>query len=484
MITDQSGFAKLLYSDQIPSGVGACMQLLYDPKRWVKAASPIFDVDPARLTAPKGHVAIHVVSLGDFETYGANRNADTFPKQACAERHGTFVKHGHVYRGHNNRDPANALGKIAASAYNAPMGRIELMLHVDEKKASDELHTLATTGEHPFSMACKVPNDRCTVCNNLRKSAADPNQCSHIRDHLGEVWEDGTLVATHNDEPVWFDQSFVKRGADRLSWNLSKVASTGVMDGVKQAECAGIWTPDALYAAVPGYAQKCALVTKLAGYEALFSRLATAGRCNTHYERYLWNMPKAAAWDLPDDVIDDLRRDSPEDVLGKLAQHGVILSAPAFFKFAMGADYGAIKDSIGDILAHVRSGLYSNLYKQGGYQRVCRNTYFDVDADRAALYGMGEHGSASYAAVVKTASAGSFVGHDVDQRIIEATVHGRQPVCNVLTFSKSAGVEGVHRGAEIYAAYKLSALDAVMSCHDGENKDRLLALAAAQNMVQ
>ena len=136
-----TGLRKLLFSDQAPAAAGVGMQLIEDPDKLVKKAAAVFDVS-AELRPPKGFVGIHTVALGDWETYGMNRNGDTFPKKACIAYHHTFVKHGHVYRNHKNHDPKYAIGRIVASAYNEPMGRIELLTHVDEKLAQDELHKL------------------------------------------------------------------------------------------------------------------------------------------------------------------------------------------------------------------------------------------------------------------------------------------------------------------------------------------------------
>ena len=163
---------KLIYSDQLPNDLDRRMTMIEDPEKFAKKASVSFDFPSEALRPPKGYVGIHTVALGDWEHYGMNRNGDAFTKDACQKYHHTFVKHGHVFRNHDNKDPKNAIGKIAASVYNEPMGRIELVIWADEKKAAPELHKLAKEGTHSFSMACTVPNDRCFTKGTLVLTSA------------------------------------------------------------------------------------------------------------------------------------------------------------------------------------------------------------------------------------------------------------------------------------------------------------------------
>ena len=480
----EEGLRKLIFSDEVADKVGARMMLVEDLQTLRKSASTIFEgMSYDQLKPDKDHIGIHVVALGDFEHYGMNRNGDGFPKKACVERHHTFVDHGAVFIGHNNRDRAEAVGRIVKSAYNEPMGRIELFLHVHKQKAQPELHKLATDGESAYSMACRVPFDRCTVpgCGQLRKSAADPNQCWHVRDHLGETWADGTVVATQNDIHTWFDMSFVKRPADRIAWNL-KVAMHGVLDSVKQAEAHDLWVPDSLECAIPGYQRKLELLKKLAQWEARYMQLATT-KTAASIDRYHLALAKAAYSNVDDATIDEFRKAIPEDALREFAQRGVVLSAPAFFKFALGMQYGELADEMPAILRDASTAVCSKLLKQGNYQHVCRNTYFDVrDA-----YHVAWTGGADLRKVASDTIARSFSVLDpfTGQRVIDATIVGVQPTFGAMSLDKNAGAYGtVHHGAEIYTAYKLSALDAVLKLHKQANEDKLLALAAVQNLVR
>ena len=101
--------------------------------------------------------------MGDGETYGQNRNGDYWPKEANSKYHDTFVKKGHFFREHNNRDPKEAIGIVKASAHNSDMSRIELVIHGDKKKAEEE-YELAKEGKAlSFSMSARVPYDICNA---------------------------------------------------------------------------------------------------------------------------------------------------------------------------------------------------------------------------------------------------------------------------------------------------------------------------------
>ena len=471
-----TGMVKLMFSDQVPEAVEAGVRMMEDSPALRKQASVTFDCSSDELKPDKNHVGLHLVALGDFEHYGFNRNFDSFPKKACAERHGTFVSHGAVFEHHKNRDRDKNMGTIVKSAYNEPMGRIELFIHAHRDKAAEHLDRLEKTGEVSVSMACKVPYDICSICENKRKSSSDPKQCSHIRDEFGKVAADGTVTGTHNDKPTWFDISFVGRPADRIAWNLKTASAAGAANSsVIAAEASGIWVPDDLQVDIPHYSEKLAMLKKLSAREAAYLRVAESG-AKTAEDRYYSELLKSAVCSIPDAAIDLLRSEKPDDVLRKLAACGVVMDVDSFFKYAFGADYGDVADAMPAIRRDVNGPLFTRLYKSGAYQKVCRNNYFDVDTDDTLLYGLNrlrcEEG-------VKIASSiCSFDRESVRNRIVDSTVQGMRPLVKSGSGVDSEAPSG---GACVYAAYKLSALRSVSGC--GEDSDRNVALAIAQNMV-
>lgn len=476
-----SGMTKLILSNSVPDAVQAGMRLVEDPKVLEKSASTIFGMDYEDMKPDKDHVGIHLVGLGDFETYGSNRNADAFPKFACAKYHDTFVKHGHVYRHHRNKDPKKALGQIVKSAYNENMGRVELFIHAHKEKARDELHKLASEGTSSFSMACRVPYDRCNICGTLRKTASDPNQCDHVRHSLGDVRRDGSMVCVHNDKPTFFDISFVNRPADRIAWDL-KVASASDIDSVKLAEVEGIWVPDSIAMASDYARERFTLMQKLADAQNWY---AAPGHLKTAAERRMWELRKAASVELSDSEIDMLRTLDPADLMAKLARNGIILSAPQFFKYAFGPDGGEIAGVLPEVLDYIEDGMFRNLVKSGNHQRACTDTYFSVDP--AAIIGyFNSHNSVADCFVSgELRKKASFIDAAAEQRVIDRTIEGFNPVIRDdggRTKVASAVSPVVEECANIYAAYKLSAVQAVKKARVTD-EETLIALAAVQDMV-
>jgi hypothetical protein len=406
-----------------------------------------------------------------------NRNGDAFTKAACEKYHHTFVKHGHVFRNHDNKDPNNAIGKIAASTYNEPMGRIELVIWADEKKAAPELHKLAMDGTASFSMACKVPNDRCTVCGAIRKNAMDPNMCEHVRDDLGKIASDGTAIGTFNDKPTWFDESFVNRPADRIAWDLGKVASVGCggePSSIEYAKMAHIHVPESVYADdVPGYERKSRLFKKLAAFERAYFECTSKG-IKTASDMSFMCLSKAAATDIPDQFLDVMRSLPCTGFLKAASDAGVVFSVPVFFKYAFGRDFGSVADKMADIVNLAKNGLFSSLEKKGMRREICSDTYFDLDEyNKYELpYEFGEQLKQAFSVIEPYASARSL------EHIAEDYPLG---TISFVKFASGESEESV-KLASAYAAYVLSSLDNVCSKRIVD-ENGILALSASQNLL-
>jgi len=472
-----TGMTKLIFSDSFDPIVDVSINIVKEAKNFTKQAANVFGMDYSALKPDKDHVGIHLVALGDSEHYGSNRNGDLFPKKACIEYHDTFVKNANVYRHHKNQDKAKALGEVKTSAYNEPMGRIELFIHAHKDKAAPELDRLEKEGSIPFSMACRVPNDRCTICGNIRKSASDPKQCSHVRDNLGDVFEDGRVVGTYNDEPTFFDISFVGRPADRIAWHLNKVANDRkVISSVDLAVEHGIVTPSSLIPLTESGTRKYALCKVLAEFETMYDNLFKKASTRTSQERYFIELTKAANIKLSDSDIEQLRNITPRIAFNKLAQNGVVLDVDSFFKYAFGPTYGELAESIEDIRNIIRNNVFNNLIKTGEYNRICNNSYFDIDIDNCFSYITGDKKINGF--IKKLAGDISILPSAIDRRVIDRTITGYE-------FDKTANTEGNMSdngtskiSAELYSAYKLSALDGIIRFNPGVNKENMLVLSS------
>lgn len=470
-----NGMLKLLYSAAFDPAVEVHMRIIEDPAVLTKSASTIFGCDYSALKPDSDHVGIHLTAVGAFERYGSNRNGDSFPKTACQRYHDTFVKHGQLFRHHRNKDRANNLGSIKASAYNDPMDRIELFAHAHKERARDELNRLDKEGEIPFSMACKVAFDRCNICQTIRKNGQDPNQCDHIKYELGKIYDDGKVACTHNDEPDFFDISFVGRPADRIAWQL-KVAAGETLSSVKLAEAEGLWVPDYMAITSASGMAKLAHLKQLAVFQDLYRGwLTKSAQVRTPVAHYFYELRKAAGADISDTTLEQLRVLSTRDAFGALAKAGAVLTVPQFFKYAMGPQFNEVEPLLGAVAAAVPA-VIENAVKAGECQVLCNDCTFDVAVD---------HMSRNVPPQLSTKLAeAAIVGHNRDARVITATLDGKITKIAVDTSDQIMFNRGEIVGLALkYAAYQLSAVDAIIGLHHDTDADSVLAVAAAQNLL-
>jgi hypothetical protein len=236
-----------------------------DRQDFVKTAGHVFlpQLDNIKIAADE--VPLHLIALGAFEHYGLNRNGDGFTKKACKDYHPTFVKFARFFRNHKNKPEKGHphFGIIKASAWNEPMKRVELIVALNAEKsacdrnggfvADQELEKLAADQDIPVSMACRVPYDNCTYCNNqakTRKEYCDTAMCKAggCKDNITRVVKvagDMHHLGVLNHFPTWFDMSRVFRPADRIAWGakadyLTKAAADHgvfeIADSIKMAE--------------------------------------------------------------------------------------------------------------------------------------------------------------------------------------------------------------------------------------------------------
>lgn len=204
------------------------------------------------------HFAVHYVALGAQEMYGPNRNGDGWPEAGLAHKEGsygthTFVKNGHYFREHRNRDPKKAIGSIKAAVYNDTMKRSEVIVWGDKRKAEKEYEEAKQGKQLDMSMSARVPGDECTCCGNFAKSSKV--YCDHLKEHMNQWMPKFQKFAfAVNHKPNFFDASAVENKADRIASHLEirldgteKSASFGGFKfSDEQATEAGVLLPDSI----------------------------------------------------------------------------------------------------------------------------------------------------------------------------------------------------------------------------------------------
>ena len=346
---------KIIYQDSNEelwkNSYGRMITLLDSPKDIKTAASSSITREMLERYRPdKDHFACHIIALGDYETYGCNRNADSFPKQANIKFHKTFETNAKLYREHDS-NPDHAIGEIKCSMYNPDMRRTELIVWGDKKKASYEWDKIKDGKMLTGSMGCYVKHDRDNLSGKLCKNPSEYEPwmkmaaCKFIT-----TWNvDGVektfnkVACVHNDEPRFVDYSFVEFPADRIAETLeyidgeySKVASMN-----KYAECVpSALLPESQLLFVPGMEFeddiKCALFHNLVDAEKEFGSRIESSIINGKNQLDPIDDLLLNSWKSNEDIRDAeykaLLALRPSTLLHELSKRGILLPFEPFLK--------------------------------------------------------------------------------------------------------------------------------------------------------
>lgn len=374
--------SKIIYQDSCEELVraayanGEMLSTLIDYDTGVKKASSSL-VSKQLLEefrpADKNTACIHLIAMGDSDQYGFNRNGDYFAGDVLEKRSHTFVTNGHVFREHNNKDPKKALGHVKWAGYDPHgMHRVELIVHIDKDKAEKEYEMAKEGKALNFSMACKVPNDRCSCCGNEAKRVAD--YCDHLRNRMGQYIEPMQKYAfAYNDNPTFFDLSIVKCPADRiarhLEYSFSKAASA--KEGVPLK-------PSAVEASELGInldslsIDEQNMLYKLAETEAYRDNWETTSR--SAYDSRAYTISNVAPYALEDKLsqteLNLCRSLNPGTLFYELNKRASILSFPAFCQYITGdvnADTTPIYKQAACILPHIFSDILPHILSMTSY---------------------------------------------------------------------------------------------------------------------
>lgn len=256
---------QIIYSGQDEHGNVLCQPILGEASAYLeKTASVTFkpsNLHPAIQraikdgTISKSDKGIYVLvsALGAAEYWGSNVNGDSFPLASLINSpsgwldksleemkkigekwpfgYPTFMN-AYPYKHHVNKDPSRAFGHVVIAVWNPKMFRVELVVFLDKAKCkefgAEDVYQRIENGEFPdVSMGCKVPYDRCSICDHKSKTQKD--YCFHAKYEMNKIYPDGRKVCVINDYPRFFDISFVFIGADKSAKMLAKLAHVNNM---------------------------------------------------------------------------------------------------------------------------------------------------------------------------------------------------------------------------------------------------------------
>lgn len=170
------------------------------------------------------YLLIRSVSAGEY--WGANNNVDFFEEVELKPSHPTFFD-GNVFKNHENKDVAKAIGEVLHTEYDDEMKAVMLVIRIDKELAPTIARGFIKGTITDVSMGCRVDHVVCSVCGNKAKTRRD--YCEHLRDKKmrGSILADGTKVYEINKGPKFHDISVVTKGADRTAKAFQ------VLDGAK-----------------------------------------------------------------------------------------------------------------------------------------------------------------------------------------------------------------------------------------------------------
>lgn len=483
--------------------VGSDMKLrFHDRKAFEKRAG----VSGAHIFGNLDHVKfaqdeipVHLIAVGAKEAWGANRNGDAFTEFMLKKAHDTFVKYAFWFRNHKNKphlgDPK--YGLVKASAYNPDMRRVELLCGLPTTKAAadragvlfpdKELEKLARDEDIAVSMACRVPFDVCSGCNNraatrddyCKEASCRYGGCDKNLARLIKIGSDVHHLHVENDNPIFFDISNVWRPADRTAYagraDWVKAACDGGFfgeDGAKTAADLGVIAPMHVI-----LAQDNLLPGEWTPYMTGLVKLAR-GLAALDQQPGSWasaEVRRAFAADMQPDLdlqALGLNPDHPEKMagaLGALADQHVVLPLREFARMTKRAD-------LADAAGKCMRGVYYRMMVDGSLEkRLANNPYAPAEklaTDRQRL------------AAAKVAPTHSLEKTAVARRCNLSAVRGKSTpdsnytIWNEKTAHDSADVEKLARD---YACYKVAALERI-AAFDTEFTTTA-KIAACQNQV-
>ena len=441
---------------------------------------------------------IHILSHGATEFYGPNRNGDGFKEATCRRYHKTFEKLARIYRNHKNKDPRISFGIIKKAAYNERMKRVELLGFLNkEKSAADrnggfvadkEMEKLARGDDLATSMACRVPYDVCSWCQNkartrdeyCKEASCAAGGCKDNLTRLVKMGRDLHHLHVDNPHPAWFDSSVVWKPADRIAYaNTADYLTKAAADLFDGNYGAPGWKVAADLGVTPGY-------DVVAYQEAELAEFGPAVACQVKLAAALEGAARYGPLPAP-----EYRRAFGPAFRGRVA--GGEFGEPGTAKFAAalgcladdGAvlpveDFAALTKRAGDAAA-ARSrlpGVYGRMLSDGTLSQKLAASPYRCDA-------AGPPAPAHRRAAAGVAKWASLDREAVSRRCVISSVRG-EPVPPLET-----GFEGEKQAADgsaaealarDYACYTLSALHRIA----GAGGDFVLTagLSVLQNHVK
>jgi hypothetical protein len=482
---------KIIYSgDQDPllEALDGQVATFYESGRQVKsAASSSFSHEMMKQYMPDDkHFAVHYIALGAGEHFGPNKNGDHWPEKGLAHDSGnfgthTFVKNGHYFREHRNRDPKQKIGDIKAAAYNHDMKRSEVIVWGDKEKAAKEYEKAKAGKGLTCSMSGRVPGDTCSCCSNFAKRSS--LYCDCLKNHMLQ-WRPkfAKFAYAINDEPNFFDLSDVENRADRIALQLevmmpkgegsTKSASIhGFTFSDQLAKEAGVYLPDSLTGCCEPANQRwldrlCEAETYVEAVRTKSASVATDAR----KQFVIHTLPYTFSKQATADQLTALRQVESDVLFAHLAKRASVLPFNLFYAYATNSTLKQVEESAG--YKYASTNLMSRLFRDvstGQASPDLEQLFAPASSIKSASFPVDSEASPFLQQLVNQTSIDPL---SVRSRAVDNCFTARE----VLT-SKSAGVvtqadiDQAKVIAKAYAFYKIAFVTAAAELNGQDSVD-------------
>lgn len=160
-------------------------------------------------------------AISAHETYGPNRNADSFEREQLKKSYKTFVLKPHLID-HKMEIPY-VRGIIADARWNDPKDYVETLIFVDKENFPKYAESIEKGIINGFSMGVQVEEAECSICHNIARNADQfcflPDTQVIMADGTAKAIQDikeGDLVISHTGQARRVTKTFVRDVSEEI----------------------------------------------------------------------------------------------------------------------------------------------------------------------------------------------------------------------------------------------------------------------------
>lgn len=349
-----------------------------------------------------------------------------------------------------------------------------------------KVYDLTVPGDHSFVANgvavsnCRVPVDRSSITGKLAKNPGEYDEFTKYR--MGQwIPEHNKFAFVYNDDPTFFDISYVKNPADRIAHHLEyqmDKAASAFMNSVDLAALEGVCIPDELRTGCLSFSRQANLV-KLAALEEYLDAVAAGTAANDSRSAFCKVAgAQALSEQLSEEQLQAFRALQPGTLFRKLAKRTILLPFESFASYVLNKPVaGIMEDASVKEAAAALPVLFRKMAEmaaQSELENVCdAGSEFSSMADLAANDPVDK-------LLDKAGDQLSAEPEKVRARVLDSSSQC-QPMNSVEKLASLVLSPEASTLLQTYGFYKLAALETIESIHEQPTHDGLHLLAVLQN---